>query len=277
MISINITTTSSRTGLCSATVWSLINQKKNPDKIILWLSKEPYLSDDGIQEIPSWVHELNKLKDIIEVKFVKNTGPYRKIMNALTDADPDDILIYADDDVIYGELWLETLLNAFHKNEGKVAIAARVRLTKKNILGRMQSYSRYDICLENKVLEKNYIITGVGGCVLTKGMITDSLLKNKEYISIAPKTDDVWISKIIELSKTKIETCPAAILHVQEIQHNNNALSTQNTYQNKKNHITLKLLSRTNKLLMSYLGLQNTNNDLSIKKVESYFKKSKDN
>jgi len=271
MISINLTTTSSRLGLCSATVWSLINQKKKPDKIVLWISKEAYLSDDGIKDIPEWIYNFNKIANIINVRFVENTGPYRKIINALIEANPTDVLVYADDDVIYGELWLDTLLNAFYSNKERVAIASRIRVTKKNIIGTLQSYSQYDICLEKKTLNHGYIITGVGGCVLTKKMIKESLLIDRKYISIAPITDDIWISKILELSNAKVEACPDALNYVQEIMHRNNALSEQNTFQFRNNNIIYKLAYKLYQKILSYFGLQRTNNDLSIKKVYSYF------
>jgi hypothetical protein len=53
MISVNLTTMHSRLDLCAATVWSIINQSVQPDKINLWISNEPYLSDHGICEIPA--------------------------------------------------------------------------------------------------------------------------------------------------------------------------------------------------------------------------------
>ena len=61
-----------------------------------------------------WVNELNKIHDIVSVHFVhNNTGPYRKIFPALINSVDDDILIYADDDVIYGANWLSELINEF--------------------------------------------------------------------------------------------------------------------------------------------------------------------
>ena len=100
MISVNITTTSNRTSLCAATIYSFYNQSIRPDIINLWISREPYLSDDGFTEVPKFVEELNMICDLIKVHFVKNTGPYRKILPALKEASDDDVLVYADDDVI---------------------------------------------------------------------------------------------------------------------------------------------------------------------------------
>ncbi|MDI2090341.1 glycosyltransferase [Commensalibacter oyaizuii] len=272
MISVNLTTTSSRLGLCSATIWSLIHQTKKPDKIVLWISQEAYLADEGIKAIPSWIDELNSILNIIEVKFVENTGPYRKIINAIRSANQSDILFYVDDDVIYGDKWLETLLQDFYENGSKLAIASRVRIIRRNIFGRLQSYSRYRICKKPIKFSRDYIITGVGGCVLTKSMISQALINNDDYILLAPKTDDIWISKILELSGTMVRACPKALAYVDEIDHKNNALNLLNTYQIKGSNLIAKLMNGLVQKVLSYLGLQKTNNDISIKKISSYFK-----
>ncbi|EHD14390.1 hypothetical protein CIN_03220 [Commensalibacter intestini A911] len=272
MISVNLTTTSSRLGLCSATIWSLIHQTKKPDKIFLWISQEGYLSDEGIKTIPSWIDELNSILNIIEVKFVENTGPYRKIINAIRLSNQSDILVYVDDDVIYGDKWLETLLHAFYENKSKLAIASRIRAVKRNIFGTVQSYSRYRVCKKPIQFNCDYIITGVGGCVLTKNMISEALINNDDYILLAPKTDDLWISKILELSGTVVEACPKALTYVDEIDHKNNALNLSNMHQMKGSNAVLKLINKIVQRVLAYFGLQRTNNDISIKKISSYFK-----
>lgn len=131
MLIVNLTTTSERLTLCSATVWSLIHQNRVPDKIILWVSRDAYLADKGIQTLPVWISEINDIIHILEVKFVSNTGPYRKIIPALRSALDSDLLVYADDDVIYGQLWLQYLENEFKRNDCNYVVASRVRVVKK--------------------------------------------------------------------------------------------------------------------------------------------------
>ncbi|OXQ28502.1 glycosyl transferase family 2, partial [Klebsiella pneumoniae] len=79
----------------------------------------------------------------MNVHYVKNTGPYRKIINAIINSEIDDILVYADDDVIYGRQWLEFLLGQFYENNCNVAIAARIRIMERNIFNKYKSYSSY--------------------------------------------------------------------------------------------------------------------------------------
>ncbi|MFD2837439.1 hypothetical protein ACFS3C_15390 [Azotobacter vinelandii] len=74
-----------------------------PPKIVIWVSKEAYLIDQGIDREPRWVRDLNKLRNIIEFRWTANTGPYRKLFPALDAATDDQIIVYADDDAIYRE------------------------------------------------------------------------------------------------------------------------------------------------------------------------------
>lgn len=83
MISINLTTTKSRLYLCSQTVWSLANQSTRVDQIVVWVSSTAYLSDDGITEEPEWADKIRQTGTNLVFKWVKNTGPYRKLFPAL--------------------------------------------------------------------------------------------------------------------------------------------------------------------------------------------------
>lgn len=69
-----------------------------------------------------------------------------------------------------------------------------------NVFGKLKSYLSFPLCTESILLENDFIITGVGGCILSRSIIKDEFITNNEFMSIAPTTDDIWISKIIELS-----------------------------------------------------------------------------
>ncbi|CAI0780080.1 Uncharacterised protein [Serratia proteamaculans] len=270
MLVVNLTTTSGRLDLCAVTLWSLIHQRLSPDRIDLYISKDAYMADKGVNVFPDWYEQLNSIKNIISIKYVDNIGPYRKLFPALADCNKDDVLVYADDDVVYGECWLEELISSFNEFDGKVVIAARVRLKNKNIFGRYQSYSRYSVCYSEIEVSKDFIITGVGGCVLKRSHISDNFIKNYDFMEIAPRTDDLWISKLLEISGSKVVTCPRALNHVMEIQHSNDALSQTNNiiFKNKGFY---KFLIKVKNLILGYLGVSLSNNDNVMRRVDDYF------
>ncbi|EKJ5234340.1 TPA: glycosyltransferase [Klebsiella pneumoniae] len=270
MISVNLTTTSARVDLCSATVWSILQQDLIPDRINIWVSENAYLFDEGIKNPPSWVYELNKLNDIIRIIYTENTGPYRKIIPALSVAKRDDILVYCDDDVIYGNKWLRCLIDEYNYYNGKYVVASRVRLKKKNIIGKYKSYNLYPIIKSDSTIESDYIITGVGGCVVNKEHFNQAHIGDRTYLNIAPMTDDLWLSKILEKNGTQIKTCIAALTEVQEITNSGVSLSNANTLIDK-NNLLKKTLKRIIHIAMGYFGVSLSNNDICMKKIEYYF------
>ncbi|EQB3642521.1 TPA: glycosyltransferase [Raoultella ornithinolytica] len=274
MISVNLTTTSERLELCAATVWSLLMQNVAPDRINIWLSHEAYLADKGVSSIPKWVDDLNMINNIININFVNNIGPYRKIIPALREAGDSDILVYADDDVIYGATWLASLLKVFSENENKYIVASRVRYRGKNIFGGFKSYNMSKIIFNDIVLGADFIITGVGGCILMRKHIRDEFIFDDSFIQVAPKTDDIWISKIIQLSSSEVICCHEALVQVQEIVHNNNALNHSNTVFHHGTGIH-KILYKIKNKILGYFGYNLSNNDYAIDEVDKYFGESK--
>ncbi|HIE9167013.1 MULTISPECIES: glycosyltransferase [Klebsiella] len=270
MLIVNLTTTHSRLDLCSITLFSLLNQSVSPDKIRVWISEESYLSDQGVKKIPDFLLKLNKFNDIVEFVYTKNTGPYRKIFPALKIAGENDVLVYADDDVVYHKEWLEKLFSTFNKYQRMNVVAARVRLKKKNIFNKYKSYVAYPICLTERTLSRDYIITGLGGAILMKKHIASQYIYMEDYIEIAPKTDDLWISEIITRSKTNVTTCPDAICYFTEINHSNNALSANNNPVLSGGVLSL-FLKKSILKLSSYFGVNKTNNDVAAKKIYKHF------
>ncbi len=271
MYIINLTTTSGRLDLCSATVWSLLEQSLTPGQINIWISRDAYLADEGISNDPYWVEKFNGIRNIIKVNYVKNTGPYRKIIPALRKATDEDILIYADDDVIYARGWLEKMINCYINYNGNNVVATRIRYKKKNFLSLYQSYNMFEVCNKTQIFEKDFIITGVGGCVLAKKHLKSTLMNLEQYNELAPKTDDLWISKIIELSGTSVVCCSEALMDVQEITHGKNALNHENTLKSTGGLI-YKVSTKIFFKICGYLGVSLSNNDKSMRKIDDFFK-----
>lgn len=271
MLIVNITTTSNRLDLCSSTVYSLLNQSMIPDEINVWISREGYMSDEGIQHIPKWVGFLNSKHNIIKFRYTENTGPYRKIIPALRFFNDTDRLVYADDDVVYGKNWLNSLVNLFESQDEKYVVASRVRIKQKNFLSRYKSYSTYNICNKDIVLASDYIITGVGGCILTKSHIDNKYINDDEFFHVAPKTDDLWISKIIQLSNTSVMVCTEALNNVFEIEHSCGALNQINNVSYNSSLIK-KVYKKILYRFLSYFGCTLSNNDFSQRKIDDYFR-----
>jgi hypothetical protein len=68
---VSVTTTQKRLGIFYYSLFSLKRQDFNDFQIVVNISREPYLFDDGIENIPDWM-----VGDNIEVNFVDNIGSY---------------------------------------------------------------------------------------------------------------------------------------------------------------------------------------------------------
>ncbi len=102
-------------------------------------------------------------------------------------------------------------------------------------------------------------------------MIKPSIIGDDAYLIISPKTDDIWISKMLEASNTKVESSPDALRCVHEILHDHNTLSSINTLTSKNSGLIIKAIRMVKNKFYSYFGLQKTNNDKSIKMVNLHF------
>ncbi len=115
---ISITSIFKNQDILLQTLQSILNQTRKPDKIFLYLSEESYILDDGFKN--KKITNLKLLKyinenSIIDLKWVKNTGPYRKLLPLLKDKWVEDcIIITVDDDTVYDTHLIENLINDYY-------------------------------------------------------------------------------------------------------------------------------------------------------------------
>ena len=129
-IIVSFTTTSSRIKYINQMVRSLYQQSMVPNEIYMWISKEPFLHDEGIppEEIPKKLQKLANFEDShFNIRYTENVAGYRKLLPILEEnKNRDDVVIItADDDIIYPERWLENLYQQFIKDNCIIACRAR--------------------------------------------------------------------------------------------------------------------------------------------------------
>ncbi|ARU96033.1 hypothetical protein A7K99_04315 [Tatumella citrea] len=192
-------------------------------------------------------------------------------MPILMECNDNDILVYADDDVIYGREWLSELYSHFCEFSGEYVVASRIRKMRRNIFGHLRSYNDFPLVADSEILYKDFIITGVGGCMLSRKHILSKFVFTDDYLSLAPKADDIWLSISMQLSGAKVLPCLKAYSQVQQIEHDNFALSSFNTLF-KRNTKWNALISKVRNKVLGYLGYSLTMNDKTLKLVISSLK-----
>ncbi len=185
---ISLTTIKSRLDLAYIVIYSLLKQELKPDKIYLWISKERYLLDDGIEEEPNWYRDVDN--NIVTIRWTNNIGPYRKLNPLYLEIDDDDIVITVDDDMYFGRQWLKKVIKYSAEYPDDI-IAGLARIPSLNIIGKYKSYDVWPIC-RSAVSVFNIIPIGAGGILYKKRFIDPDVISSDDFLQECPVNDDIW-------------------------------------------------------------------------------------
>jgi hypothetical protein len=116
---VSLTSIAQNQTILRVTLQSLVRQTRRPDALFVYLSEEPYLMDKGFTErrlAPELLAFLRQY-DWIHVRWVPNTGPYRKLLPLLEEKyDEDCLIITVDDDTEYHPALLENYVRDYEEH-----------------------------------------------------------------------------------------------------------------------------------------------------------------
>ena len=194
---------------------SILAQTKKADKIILWLSHEEFPNRE--QDLPL---ELLTLRGWVEIGWCDNIRSYKKLISALKKY-PDDIIITFDDDLIFDEKTIELLYTCNKKYKNDI-IAHRITRMFYNerdeldIFPRHHYYSNQDQTDYLSTLKEPSFfnkLSGGAGCLYPPACFHSDVLDDKEFMYLAPTSDDIWFWLQAVRNKTRIRV-PAVHLPV---------------------------------------------------------------
>lgn len=193
-IYVSLTTIYQNQDLLYKTLHSLLQQTKKPDKIYLHLSQDPYILDEGFKDKTIDHRDLEQLigdHDVIEVVWVENTGPYRKLLPLLKAKwEEDCCIITVDDDHEYHHELIQNLYDDYCEHECVVSYRGFTPASPKI---RLFDYRKRADPRQTKCLV-NFSTNGAG--TLWKPQFfhkTGQLIFNKEiYLNVCSKQDDIW-------------------------------------------------------------------------------------
>ncbi|MCR5251558.1 MAG: glycosyltransferase [Lachnospiraceae bacterium] len=196
-IVVSLTSTQKRiAGICP-TLESLAAQSRKPDLIVLWLGKGGSYPRKTIEKIRAMG---------IRIRFREDLGPHTKYCYAFREFG-NDLIITADDDILYHERMIEELLQAHAKHKDCV-IARRVHKIR---FGRDRKILKYADWIREyrdaKAPAHDLLATGVGGVLYPPEVIALLRRDDQDFLGICPKADDIWL-KFLALSKD-VKICAA--------------------------------------------------------------------
>jgi hypothetical protein len=194
---VTLTSIRARAAALRETVESLVRQDHpSAFEVRVHLSHEPYLMDEGFPVAPDWAPSLQALNPLCSLRFVfvRNTGPYRKLLPVLAEcieSDSDTLIVTCDDDTRYAPDWLSRLLH-HHRCTGGV-VAFRGHSMRLDPEGRaLAPYALWQTNPDKGHFGLNNLPTGKDGVVYHPSCFDRSVLDVDTAMRLAPTADDLW-------------------------------------------------------------------------------------
>lgn len=169
---------------------SIFNQTVQPDKIVVYLSKEQFPGEND-----SLPHDLVHLAldNHIEIRYVQDDlGPHKKYYYAFSEF-PDALIITVDDDLIYKPTMIEELL-ASHEKFPHAVIASRVHYMLFDENGQLLPYAQWLMEFDGLINKPSFRLfaTGVAGVLYPAALFKDFEFTS-ELLDLAKNADDLLL------------------------------------------------------------------------------------
>ncbi len=212
------------------TLWTLINQSRPPDRLLLVLARDEFPGS----VLPARVERLRALG--LEVLWVpSNIRSYKKLLPAL-EANPDEVIVTADDDILYPRDWLADLVAAHEADRGAI-VAHRA-----NAITLVDRRPAPYLCwrhADTRTPDPLVFPTGAGGVLYPPGSLPVETLDSGLALRLCPTADDVWFKAMSLLAWTRVKTVS------DQFREFHNSLSSQRTSLISRNASTSDVPGRT--------------------------------
>lgn len=183
-IIVSLTSYEDRFSDLSKAIYSLLNQTLRPDRIILWLDEK----GDDLTTLP---YEITRfIKNGLEIRFVKDIGPYTKVVYAFKEF-YESIIVTADDDIYYPKNWLKYLYLSYVSNQDDIHCHRAHRVGLK--YGKILPYENWEKQVEEESARYDNFLTGAGGVLYPPKCFSNEALREDVFLKYAPSADDIWL------------------------------------------------------------------------------------
>lgn len=181
------------------TIESILDQSEIPDRVILWLSEEEFINKE--KDLPRELLALEN--DGLEIKWCENIRSHKKYVYTMLQ-NPTDIVITADDDILYDQNMISYLFKSYLKFPTCIS-ANRVHAIGFSEEGKVSRYMEWPQEIENmyQIPSFGLIPTGVGGVLYPPDSLDKNVFDIRAAESICPTTDDIWLKLMAVINGTK--------------------------------------------------------------------------
>jgi hypothetical protein len=191
-IDVSLTSISSRMRTLPTTIRSILAQDYSDVQVHLHLSRAPYLLDKGVAFLPRGLRALQEeAGERLQIHWCENMGPYRKLLPYLyRNWGESRLVVTADDDTIYPDDWLRSLVEAYDSFGCVVANRGHRLYVRGGVISPYRSWMRSDIEDNPSTL---IVPTGKDGILYDTAFFPISVLNYEDAARIAPTADDLWL------------------------------------------------------------------------------------
>ncbi|TQI75644.1 hypothetical protein FHT98_3428 [Bosea sp. AK1] len=190
-ITISLTTIRARLPTLHLTLESLAQQSYPSLTIRLYVSRDAFLLDEGIDALPdACMRVIEEHAPRIEVHFVRNIGSYRKLVPLLEERlGQSSLVVTADDDTLYPPSWVSDLY--FHYRLQNCIVCYRGHQMAYDDSGwiNYRSWMRRPPGASRSVLN---LPTGKDGVLYNTIFFHPDVLDMQRGVALARTVDDLW-------------------------------------------------------------------------------------
>lgn len=221
---VSLTSFPARIGYVFLTIESLLRQTMLSGKIILWLSKDQFPTEDSVPDRLRFLQN-----EVFSIRYVEgDIRSHKKYYYSFLEY-PEKTIITVDDDIIYPPKLVEELVG-ISKSFPKCIIANVARKLSYHD-GQLNNYRMW---LPTRPYDKKDIVQiGIGGVLYPPKCLFEDCLKLELSQKLAPSVDDLWLNAMARLQGTCVVKTPHNKSFLPIVINNNQTLTSVNNGQNR--------------------------------------------
>lgn len=197
-IIVTLTTFPARIHQVWAVIETIFRQTCQPDKVVLWLSKEEFSSLDALP-----ARLLKQTNCGLEIRFCEsNLGPHKKYLYSIKEF-PSDLVVTVDDDILYPATMIEELISAHHLFPTAICCHRASRISSDN-RGLLLPYLSWPAINGAAGPSRDIFFTSGGGTLFPPGVLHVDVLNVNGIVKCSPYADDVWLNAMARLNNTLV-------------------------------------------------------------------------